>query len=88
MMIRANISDLLPIVYAFNLKGTSRTEELKEKYNFKQIINKSSIEAFKPQLHKSSWDIIRITKDPKKWLKKILENLAKLYNNFLPKAKT
>ena len=72
--IRSDISDHFPITYSFNVKGTTRTKELKEKYKFNQVINKSSIESFKLPLQKSSWDIIRATKGPNEAYKKFLTN--------------
>ena len=83
-IIKADIFNPFPSAYAFELKGNSWAEELKEKYEFKRITNKNSIDAFILQLHITSCDIIRTAKDPNESYNKFLKKLSQNYHSFFP----
>ena len=65
--------------------GASRPEELKEKYKFKPIINKSTIEAFKLQLCQACWNLLKAIKDENESCRNFIEILSQIYYKFFTK---
>ena len=76
-------SDHFPICF---LQPTSRPREGNEAtYITKRVINSNSIEMFKQELYKTSWDDVINNKDLSDAYNYFLHKLIVLYNKYFPK---
>ena len=64
-IIRTDISDHFPVIYAFKLRSSMSSENhQKNIYLHKLIINESSKATFKRRLRETSWDAVKGSGNP------------------------
>ena len=64
-IIKTDISDHFPIIYAFKLRSSMSSENhQKDRYLHKRIINESSKATFKRRLRETSWDAVKCLDNP------------------------
>ena len=64
-IIKTDISDHFPIIYAFKLRSSMSSENHQQnRYLHKHIINESSKATFKRRLRETSWDAVKSSDNP------------------------
>ena len=87
-IIRTDITDHLPIIYAFKLRSSMSSENhQKIRYLHKRIINESSNATFKRRLCKTSWDTVKGLDNPNESYLKCIETIIQIYDDCFPKTK-
>ena len=87
-IIKTDISDHSPIIYAFKLRSSMSSENHpKNRYLHKRIINESSKATFKRRLRETSWDAVKGLDNPNESYVKFLETTTQIYDDCFQKTK-
>ena len=82
-IIKTDLSDHFPIVFA--IKTNETTQRLVIKSNYKRSYCEKNIDKFKNTLHNRNWDDIQKIEDPNKEYKYFLNTFTDIYDNSFPK---
>ena len=87
-IIKTDISDHFPIIYAFKLRSSMSSENhQKDRYLHKRIINESSKATFKRRLRETSWDAVKGLDNLNEPYVKFMETIMQIYDDYFPKTK-
>ena len=84
-IIKTDLSDHFPIVFAIKTNETTQIPVVKSTY--KRSHCEKNIDKFKTTLHNRNWDDIQKTVDLKKAYKYFLDIFTDIYDNSFPKSK-
>ena len=82
-MIKTDLSDHFPIVFAIKINKTTQRPVVKSTY--KRSFCEKNIDKFKNTLHNRNWDDIQKIEDPNKAYKYFLDIFTDIYDNSFPK---
>ena len=82
-IIKTDLSDHFPIVFAIKTNKTTQRPVLKSTY--KRSYCEKNIDKFKNTLHNRNWDDIQKIEDPNKAYKYFLDIFTDIYDNSFPK---
>ena len=84
-IIKTDLSDHFPIVFAIKTNETTQRPGVKSTY--KRSYCEKNIDKFKNTLHNRNWDDIQKIEDPNKAYKYFLDTFTDIYDNSFPKSK-